>query len=187
MKKILTCIAALCCALVLSAQDSDKVIASIKASPARTRSIEASFREVRKSVANPKSEVVLQGKIKYEPETKLSMDYDNGDVFSIDGNLMVISKDGKKQEFDISKNMMMKGLSHAILYAFSGRMDDLAKEQHAKMLVSEKDGKYVVTLAAQTQAARGYSCIEVTYDKKSGVLEKMRMDEFTGQAPVIHT
>lgn len=157
----------------------EDILHKVKNSPARAEKVERDFKEVRTFTG--KATVTLQGKLTYSPETKLSMNYTNGELFSIDGSTMTIDRDGKHQQFDLSKNIMMRGLSHAILYAFSGRMDDLAAEQNAGILTSEKDGKYVVAITAKTVAARGYSCVEATYDAKTGVLLSMRMDEFTGQ------
>jgi len=160
------------------AQESE-VISKIKSAAVRKEKVERNFEEVRNTAGKSKT-VKLEGKLVYEPETKILMDYTNGEEFSIDGNTLVIDRDGNRQQFDTSKNIMMRGLSHAILYAFSGRMDELAKEQNAMLLTNSKDGKIIITLSAKAKAARGYSCIEVSYDSKTYALETMRMDEFTG-------
>lgn len=180
MKKLLAIAALLAFTICASAQNSEEIISKIKASPARKAKIENTFKEVRNFPDNIKPAVTLKGKLSYDPSGKIMMKYDNGEEFSIDGNIMVIDRDGKRLQFDTSKNIMMRGLSHAISYAFEGRMDELAKEQNAQMITAVKDGKYVVALTAQTPSPRGYSCIEVAYNIKTGALETMRMDEATG-------
>lgn len=181
MKKLIASIALLSLFTAASAISSEDILSLIRNSESRTSKVEKQFKEIRTYQGNSKQSVTLQGMLTYVPEDKLSMKYDNGELFSIDGNVMIIDRDGKHQQFDTAKNIMMKGLSHAILYAFSGKMDELAKEQNANIMTSEKDGHFIVAITAKTVAARGYSCIEATYDAKTGVLLTMRMDEFTGQ------
>jgi len=179
MKKLIALLALFPILTSVHALGSDEILAKIRNSSSRSQKVEKAFQEVR--TAPNKQNVTLKGKLTYVPENFLTMEYENKELFSIDGNIMIIDRDGKHQQFDISKNIMMKGLSHAILFAFSGKMDELAKEQNANLLTSEKDGCYVIAITAKTVAARGYSCIEATYDAKTGVLLSMRMDEFTGQ------
>ena len=180
MKKTATLMALLACAICAFAQNDGDILKKIQSSPARKAKVEGNFKEVRNFPDKSKPAATLSGKLSYDPAGKIMMKYENGEEFSIDGNMMVIDRDGKRQQFDTSKNIMMRGLSHAITYAFEGRMDELSKEQNARMLISEKNGKYIVALTAQAASARGYSCIEVAYNAKTGVLETIRMDEFTG-------
>ena len=178
MKKLMLIAAFLSAALGASAQDTDAILKSIASSKARDAKVESRFKEVRHFPSKPEAQ--LEGMLKYDPSGKLLMKYDNGEEFSIDGDIMVIDRDGKRTEFNTSKNIMMRGLQHALIYAYQGRLRDIATEQNARLLTSSKDGQYIVTISAQKVAPRGYSNIEIKYNAKTGALEAIRMDEFTG-------
>ena len=179
--KFVMAAAMLLCALCASAQDkSGEILSKISGSPARKAKVERRFNEERNFPEGQGTKKELSGLLSYDPDVKIMMKYDNGEEFSIDGDIMVIDRDGKRMQFDTSKNLMMRGLSHAILYAYSGNLDELAKEQKARLLCNEKNGKYVVALTALAVSARGYSCIEVTYKAGTCELESIRMDEFNG-------
>lgn len=168
MKKILTLTALLFSVLSLSARGNNPIKG-------------AAFVEIRTPAGVDGSTVELGGVLDYTPDNFLSMKYDNGDYFIIDGKTMTIMRDCRKNVFDLEKNMMMRSLSHALLYNFQGKSDLLAKEQGAD-IATEDNGKGVVTvtLTARKRSARGYGMIVVTYDSKSGNITSMRMDEFTG-------
>ncbi|MBQ7222285.1 MAG: hypothetical protein IJS02_02330 [Bacteroidales bacterium] len=127
------------------------------------------------------STVALKGKFEYQKgKNYLSIKYDNGELFLIDGDKMTIDRDGINQTFDTSKNLMMKSLSNALLYAFQGKLAELAEEQQADMTQTvDKDKNTVVTIAAKTKKVRGYSKI-IVYYKPDGTVFKMQMDEFNG-------
>jgi len=180
MKKIMILTTALLSsiALNLSAQTTDEITARVQGAKARTVVIDKKFTEVRTS-PDGKS-VTLTGQLVYKPDSYLSMSYDNGELFLIDGFQMTINRDGKSQSFDLTKNQMMKALSHALLYSFRGTLIDLSVEQKTMVNAIEKGGDYVITLKATKPAARGYSRIEVFYDASTSAIKAMTMDEFSG-------
>lgn len=188
MRKIILAISALCGAFVLvSGQSSESLIKTIAAKAAAHTSYSDRFTEVRTpaKTADGKTScgeavVTLEGKLDYKSSGYLSMAYDNKDLFLIDGNLMTIIRDGKPAvKFDTSKNLMMRGLQHALLYSFSGKLSELATEQKADLnVVTVKEG-YEATLTATKKQARGYSRIIVRYSPGGSIIQ-MQMDEFSG-------
>ena len=168
----------LAAALPLGAQDDARILSEIASAPARSVKIERRFLETRNFPG--KSEVQLEGELRYDTGTALSMIYDNGEKFIIDGDAMTIDRDGKHQIFDTSKNLMMKGLSHALLYSFKGTPDALASEQGCDLTTGTSGEEYLVTLTSRKKAARGYSRIEIHYGIAAGEIRSMRMDEVTG-------
>ena len=182
MKKTLFAIAALlACTFSLSAQSSAEILSKIEKAQNGGKQIAASrFFELRSSADRTVQPVKLEGKLSYTPADNLQMNYDNGELFSIEGNKMTIRRDGTEQVFDTAKNLMMKGLSHALLYMFQGRLNNLATEQNADIAATKEGSEYVVTITARKKAARGYSRTIIRYDARNCSLRNMQMDEFSG-------
>ena len=165
MKKILTILLAAFTVISLQAQQN---------------TLDRRFREVREFKSAEKQTQTLTGRLKYKSPSYLSMEYDNGEYFLIDGKTMSILRDGKKQKFDIDKNLMMKNLSHALLYSFQGKNDALALEQNADIARSAaKDGKKLVVLTARRKQPQGCSRIDAEYDKDGNLLSII-IAEFNG-------
>jgi len=167
MKKILTTLTLLVSALSLFAQGGKDIK-------------NASFKEIRTPATADVEIANLTGKLTFKMDNYLSMEYTNGELFLIDGNKMTIKRDNQNVTFDLTKNIMMRNLSHVLLYSFQGRLDDLAVEQKCDIKKTDKDGKHIVTLIAKKKGVKGYGVIEVAYDLKTKSIRTMRMDEFTG-------
>ena len=166
------------CAFAPEVLTTDEIMSKVENAKARTEVIDRNFKEVRKSPSG--SEVELTGHLIYKPDSYLSMEYDNGELFLIDGMKMTIRRDGKENVFDLTKNLLMKNLSHALLYSFRGTLMELSREQKTMINAVLKDGCYEVTLAATKPSPKGYSRIVVYYDARTYAIKAMQMDEFTG-------
>lgn len=167
MKKILTTLTLLVSAFTLFAQGGKDIT-------------NASFREVRTPATADSEVMTLTGKLNYKADNYLCLNYDNGELFLVDGNKMVIDQNGQRAEFDLSKNIMMRSLSHVLLYSMQGKLDDLAVEQKCDIKKESIKGQQVVTLTAKKRGVKGYGMIVVSYDEKTKSIRNMRMDEFTG-------
>ncbi len=179
MKRILTLAILLAGTLTISAQNSEAILKKIvEKAP---QSISSGFVEVRSSITNPKNATTLTGTLEFKSKDFLSMNYDNSDLFEIDGQKMTMVRTGKKQVFDLTKNRMMQGLSHLLLYAFQGRVKDLSEEQGTTLLVSTENGEYVVTLAAKEKTSRGYMNATFHYNASTGRITSMNLVEFNGK------
>lgn len=180
MKRILTLAILLAGTFTLSAQGSEAILKKIvEKAP---QSISSGFTEVRSSTANPKNATTLTGTLEFKSADFLSMSYDNSELFEIDGQKMTMVRNGKKQIFDLTKNKMMQGLSHLLLFAFQGRVKELSEEQGTTLLVSTENNEYVVTLAAKEKAPRGYMNATFRYSASTGRIKSMYLVEFNGKS-----
>lgn len=177
MKRFLLVISAVFSIIPLSAQSADAILSKIgtKAS----QNISKSFVEVRKPTSG--KETKLDGTLVFKTEGYLSMDYSNGELFVIDGNKMTVKRAGKTQVFDTSKNLMMQGLSHMLIYSFQGKVKELAEEQGTELAAFQDGDQYVVTLTAVKKSARGYSKAIFRYDARSCAIKSMVLTEFSGK------
>lgn len=125
--------------------------------------------------------VNLNGNLEFSSPEHLVMNYTNADeFFSIEGNKMVIKHGKQNQNFDTKKNAPMRSLSHALIYAFTGKLTELSQEQNTTLEVAKVGNEYVATLKAKKKAARGYSLMKIGYKVSNGRICSMRLDEFNG-------
>jgi len=177
MKKLAVIISVLVSSLCVMAQDQDAILSMLEENP--SGDIAAKFSETRTS-ADKSSSRNLTGTLVYKTAGDLSMIYDDGEQFIIKGNTMKIYQNQVETVFDLTKNLMMKGLRNALIYSFQGKLQNLAVEQKAD-IKAVKEGKiYVVTLTAQKKAVRGYSRIEIRYNSSDCAIVSMLMEEFSG-------
>ena len=183
MKRLVLSILAIALAFSAAARTSEEILAQIRAAQNGGKTIEFTpIVEVRTNyVGHPGSET-LTGKLKFvSKDDFLVMNYDNKEDFVIQGKQMVIKKNGQQpQVFDLSKNMMMKGLSRTLLCSFRGTLEDLAKEQKSSITAVEDGKNYKVTLTATKKQPRGLAKVEVVYKQKGGDLVSIYFEEFTG-------
>lgn len=180
MKKIALTLFAVLGALTLSAQNSADILSKIEKAGAKADDIVTPFKEVRTPADKALPTVNLKGKLVFKSEGFLSMQYDNGDNFYINGDKMIITQNGVDQVFDTTKNLLMKSLNHTLMFAFRGTPAKIAEEQQADIVAEKKGSDYVVTLTARKKSARGYSRIVIFYDSAKCIIKGMQMDEVTG-------
>lgn len=171
-------------AFSLSAQTGDEILSKIEAACAKgVNNIDHSFTEVKTPAPTQGGKVHVHksdGKLTYKDGT-LTMNYTNGNFFKTDDKKMTVTRGkGKQQEFDLTKNKMMKNLSDALRFCFDGKIKNLASEQNANILASKKGNEYVITISAKQKSARGYNMITITYNAKNCAIKTMKMDEFNG-------
>lgn len=180
MKRKLVCTAALlACALSLHAQDSGAIIALIEKAYATPKSVNTNFSETYTSYDPTIPQKEREGTLSYDTGN-IEMNYTNGDKFIILGDTMTIRNGSQTMTFDLTKNIMMRGLSHTLDYAFEGQLTKLAVEQNADITASKEGDYYLITLTARKKAPRGYSRIVAYYRIKDCLINSMRMDEFNG-------
>ncbi|MCQ2149764.1 MAG: hypothetical protein MJY45_05385 [Bacteroidales bacterium] len=178
-KPLFSLVLCVVCASTGAAQETtEQIMERLENAVVRKETVRQRFKEVRTAVNGARTE--LEGMLTYTPESYLLMDYTDGNVFLIDGDRMEMGKSSKPTVFDLTKNIMMRGLSHALLYSFQGRGLKLSQEQKTTIEAVREAGRYVVTLKAVKQAARGYKRIVVFYDAATCAIESMIMEEFNG-------
>jgi len=176
MKKLIFSILLFLASLFCFADDSEEILSKIeKANHGATK---MKFIEVKTTAS--KTQTTQEGELQFKPDNYLSMNYVNGDLFLIDGDMMTIKKNGQEKKFDTTKNVMMKGLSHVLLYAFLGTPSKIGPEQGADVSAQKDGDTYKVSITAKKKQARGYSCIIIRYSVKDCSIYDMQMDEMTG-------
>lgn len=180
MKKIILTLSALLCVFSLNAQSGETILSNIEKACGKGVNVSGRFSEVRKSADKAAAPVILAGKLAFKGTDNLEMIYDNGNKFLIEGKVMTIVNDGVKQTFDLTKNLMMKGLSQVLICSFTGQLPTLAAEQNAIIMASKEAKDYVVTLKAQKKAVRGFNRVIVHYDATTCKIKSMMLEEFSG-------
>lgn len=185
MKKIvLLCVLSLVWVLPLSAVSDAEMLQFIAQKGTARTEISTSFKELR---AMPRKEKVsLKGKLQYRSPDFLDMVYEHPDKehFLIDGTKMVNRREGREVKSDLTKNKTMRGLSHTLLYAFSGQVEEISKEQDTTLKITEEKTEYHVVLDARKKQVMGYCHIEIHYRKSDGQIVYMKMDEFNGMSTI---
>ena len=183
MKKLIFAAAALLsfCCLLAPAQEKDAILSFLKDSPARKTDVKDNFTEVRTPAAKGAAKVNLDGTLLFKAAAaSLEMKYSDGDYFFTDNVKMQKTHGNARQVFDLGKNLMMRGLSHTLIYAFQGNLQALAQEQDA-VIEAVKDGKtYTVTLTAKKKTPKGLAKVVAVYRASDGAIISMRLDECTG-------
>jgi len=177
MKRIFTFILFLATSIMTFAQSGEQIVSTIEAKA--DRNLNGKFSEIR---TTPSKKVTnLTGVLEYRKGGDyLSMKYDNGDSFLIDGMKMTICSGGKTTVLDLQKNIMMRKLKDLLFNALSGKISVISKDNDTDILASSLGGLYVVNLMARKKSPRGYSKITMVYDAASYVIKSMEMVEVTG-------
>ena len=104
------------------------------------------------------------------------------DLLIINGNDFYMIRGKKTNKFNIEKNKTMRSLCNTLLCCVHGKPMELATENGAEITAEKKENEYEVVLISTKKTPRGYAKIVLTYDLKSKLLTKMRMDEYNGNS-----
>ena len=74
----------------------------------------------------------------------------------------------------------MRGMSATLLNCVKGDTQKVADENDADIQVQNFARSTDVTITAHKKAVRGYSRIELSYRKSDGLLQYMKLTEFSG-------
>lgn len=185
MKKLsLICALILGCIFPLCAATEAEMLQFISRCGAERTEVSTPFRETR---AMPRKETVtLRGDLLFRSPDFLDMQYENPEKehFLIEKNKMVNRREGHEIKSDLTKNVLMRRLANTLLYAFSGQVEKISKEQNTTLKVSEEKNEYLVVLDSRKKLAMGYCHIEIHYRKSDGQIVLMQMDEFNGTSTI---
>lgn len=165
---------------------ADPIIDKIEAAGKKHTKITGPFTEKRLD-KNGTVKSSKEGTLSYiAADKKFEMAYSQpkGDLFLIVGDQMTITKGGKTNNFNLAKNAPMRALRSILTGSISGQISTMAKENDVTVTTATTDQYYVVTLTAKKKVARGYSTIELFYDKTQMYLKKMKMTEWIGHSIV---
>lgn len=158
----------------------ENILDRIESANASVMTIEAHFDQTKTLPASGKN-LKSEGTLYYNAKDRMALIYDvpESDMFIIDGAKMSMSRGGRKNVFDTSKNVLMGNLSSTLLNCITGRIRALAQANDADVTAEETKEGYLVTATARKKAARGYSSIVLLYDLETCVLSSMKMVEFS--------
>ncbi len=178
-KKIITLVLAMFA--VAAFADDAAVLTKIKNANAQIKTIESSFKEVKKLKVTGKT-IEKQGTFYFSATSKLSMLYSNpaGEKTVINGADLLLVRDGKTRTFKTDKNARMKNLSTILLSAVHGEIEKLCQEVSATYTATESGDSYLVVITATKKSSKGYTRIEITYNKADGLIKQMVMTENSG-------
>ena len=145
--------------------------------------LQCSFTEV-KTMPRAKKEISKSGNLTYTHPSDLRLDYTDpaGDYTLISKDVFEVRRNGKVQHFNISNpEQRMSVFRQSLLYAFAGDTEALTTLNEAQANYQEKGNTYICTVTAnKTNGTRGIAKLQLTYNKKSGVLQSLIITENNG-------
>ena len=162
-------------------------------SQVKAQGIDAKILSVQqKTYTSPFTETKVFPKLKKQTEKKgtlewrsadyLRMDYAEpaGDYTLIEDVNFTVFQGGKAQKLPAKDATSKTGvLRLTLLYAFQGKVADIATLTNTVASYSEKNGRYVCELVAE-QAKHGVKSLILEYDKKNGHLLLLTITESNG-------
>lgn len=131
-----------------------------------------------------KKEIAKAGNLTYTNPNDLRLDYTDpaGDYTLIGEGVFEAQRNGKVQRFNINNpEQRMAVFRQSLLYAFAGDVEALATLNNATAEYKEQGNTYVCTVTAdKATGARGIAKLQLTYDKKTGVLQSLVITENNG-------
>ena len=166
---------------ILSAQNN--VLIEIENANAAYKVITGDFVRTQTNVAKGTS-IKADGMLFIVGEDQMAQHYKapSTDLLIINGNDFYMIRGKKTNKFNTEKNKTMRSLRNTLLYCVHGKPLVLATENGAEITAEKKENEYEVVLISTKKTARGYAKIVLTYDLKSKLLTKMRMDEYNGNS-----
>lgn len=177
MKKIVLFFTVFCLMATVNAGNGD-ILAKISQAGKQRSSIESPFVQSRTTAAKVKTN--LEGTLYFKNPGQLSMIYSQPatERVILNGNSLHITTNGKKANYDLSKNPTMRKLANFLCQSMTGQVENIATANNANYNISDDGKNYMVTLTAKKTAAQGFSKITLYYRKSDCVLVKMETVEF---------
>lgn len=174
----------LCLPIFGFAQDAT-LINKILAANNKLSTIEATFKQVKQMVMLD-SEIKSEGTLYFQRTNKLSMIYTRpaNDILVINSDNFAIRSAGKITNVNTKNNEQMRLLRNTLLYCLQCDINAIAKETNANIAQKESATHYIFTLTSKNKAQIGYNKIELSINKKTLLLEILRMDETNGNYTV---
>lgn len=154
------------------------ILSKISQAGKQRSSIESPFVQSRTTAAKIKTN--LEGRLYFKNPGQLAMIYSQPatERVILNGNSLHITTNGKKANYDLSKNPTMRKLANFLCQAMTGQVENIATANNANYNISDDGKNYMVTLTAKKTAAQGFSKITLYYRKSDCVLVKMETVEF---------
>lgn len=159
---------------------AQNALASVEAAGEKLTSIEASFTHVKTIKASGKSST-FTGTCYYKGPDKMAMIYEQeSEGLVLNGKDFFVRRGGKAHKGDINKVKQMGQLSSILFSCIRGHAADVATEHNATLTTKKEKGSIVATMTAKKKSSKGFSKIILRYRQSDGMLEYIRMEEFSG-------
>lgn len=128
-----------------------------------------------------------EGVISFTAPDQLTMTFTDpeGEYFIISGPMLRSNTQGKNISVNTDKSAIFRSLRNTLIYCITGEYEKAAQENDAELTVSEKNGIKYVSMKARKTLPRGYSGVEMEYNKK-GLPVRMVLEEFVGITTEYH-
>ena len=112
--------------------------------------------------------VQSEGILFYAEPDLLRLNYldPKGDYLIVDETMLRSRFSGQARDINTEKNLRVRAFRNALVYCYTGKYEDLAKEMDAEVSVKEANGVKTVTLTPRKPVSRGIAGVEAAYDKE---------------------
>lgn len=151
--------------------------------------IVASFTE-QKVMPRLKKEVKKEGVLYFAHPDALSMVYSTpeGDRTLIKDGRFMVRRSGKVQKFAMkNEDSPMYLLRNILLYSFCGDVKRIASECKASLESKESSTRFLFTITKKVTPKTGVCSIQLIYDKITGAIISLRLDEVNGNYTIYET
>lgn len=180
MKRISAFFAALTLMMAANAQTDEAILNKIETANRNVSSLQAPFTQV-KTLASKKT-VNMSGTLYYSRSDRMAMDYTQpqGNRFVINGGRMLVANGKQPKIYTLASTPSMKSLADYLLNAMAGKVRSILAKNTADLSIQNdsQSENYVITLTAKTKQVKGFAKIVLEYNKKTGLFQRMEMEEF---------
>lgn len=177
MKKLIALLAAFVMVVQLQAQDYN-LLNTIKATNSRIKSFDA---ELANTLVKPKKTISQQGKLYFVAPFEFAALFDE--------EYMIVNEQRIKMDmglfsgtYKLRDGGMMQSLSNIFLYAFQGRIQQLADENGYSLTTKTENGYHIVTgtIIKKKLIGIGYKQVIFKYHTDSLLLKEIVLCDYSG-------
>ena len=173
----------LLCVFAVSCFATDSLIEKVAALNKGNNYISSAFTET-KVMPRIKKETKKYGNLYFVRESeKLMMRYTDpeGDYSLIENGTMYVRRGDKTLKFgNTQKDGKMSVFKSSLIYAMKGEVASVAAENEAEITSEQSDTQYIFTLKRQNNHKVGVKQITLIYDKSTGALVVLKIEESNG-------
>ncbi len=173
----------LCSPWLLWSQHAE-VLQQIKQQSRQIKTIEADFVQT-KNISFIDEQLISEGKFWFSRPDRMRWEYQKPFFYSIiiNGDNITVIDDKKQSNYDAASNAMFGQIKLVIMNMVNGKMFD-DPNYHATL--SENDAYFVVNFETVNKSMKEYiSSIDLYFTKDAYLMEKIRMNEASGDNTVI--
>ena len=106
-----------------------------------------------------------------EPDLlRLNYLHPKGDYLIVDETMLRSRFAGQARDINTEKDLRARAFRNALVYGYTGRCEELAREMDAEVSVKEEKGVKTYTLTPRKSVSRGITAVEASYDAQGRVV-----------------